>query len=99
MMRVDRLRKKLEELRKVNFRFENGRLIQKSVFISSKPEGKVVGEFDDYEEAKREARRVARELDLPDGSWMDELEPVEVMESPFFVVVGEVEVWLEEVKS
>jgi hypothetical protein len=98
MMRVDRLRKRLEELRKVNFRFEDGRLIQRSVFISNKPEGKVVGEFDDYEEAKREARRVARELDLPDGSWMDELEP-KAIDPPFYVVVGEVKVWLEEVES
>lgn len=96
--RINRLRKKLEELRKENYRFENGRLIQKSVFIAPKPEGYVIGKFDDYEEAKKEAKRVARELNIHDGTWLDELDD-EAPRPPFFVVVGEIEAWIEEVKD
>ena len=51
--RINELRKKIEKLREAD-------LSRKSVFIAHQPEGYVIGKFDDYEEAKKEAKRVAR---------------------------------------
>ena len=89
--KIKELRKKIEKLREAD-------LSQKAVFIAPKPEGYVIGKFDDYEEAKKEAKRVARELNLHDATWLEELND-EVPKPPFFVVVGEFEAWIEEVED
>jgi len=97
--------KKLEKLESLKRKFDwkSGEITQLAVFISSEPQGKTIGKFDDLDEAKRECKRIARDFDIPNMSWLFELpdsddENVQA-KPPFFVVVDEIKSWVEEVKK
>ena len=91
---------KLESVNKRNFNWKPGEITQLAVFISSEPQGKTIGKFDDLDEAKRECKRIARDFDVPNMSWLFELPDGEEnvqLDPPYFVVIGEVKSWIEEV--
>ena len=96
--KIDKMENKIK---KENFKWKPNEISRYAVFISSEPCGRVFGRFDSLDKAKEEAKRVSRDLDIPDLSWLFELpdsddENVQA-KPPFFVVVGEVKSWIEEV--
>ena len=97
---VRKIDKMENKIKKENFSWKPNKIRRVAVFIANEPQGKVIGQYDNLNEARRECRRVARDLDIPNMSWLFELPDGEENvqpDPPYFVVVGEVKSWIEEV--
>jgi len=62
-----------------------------AVFISNKPHGSVIGQFNNLEEAKQECKRISKKLNILDLSWLIEIPDDDgyVPQPPFYVCVDE----------
>ncbi|WP_290597716.1 MULTISPECIES: hypothetical protein [unclassified Archaeoglobus] len=84
MKNIKQLKKKIIELESLAIK------ANLAVFISNKPHGKVISEFNDLEKAKQECKRISKKLNIPDLSWLIEISDDDgIPQPPFYVCVDE----------